>query len=199
MKRKFLFIVRVLVVLSALVAVVPSLGEASNPQAPCALICFDSQGLALVQGSSGYPQIRWIDQTNNAVVSVIGSVGADVSVNSNASATGDTGIVSITSQDSQNRVLHLDSTSDADNGQFVNIYSSDPSGFKGLVLGSSGYAELSDGPGVDVDGKLLRLRQSKTPANASAPCYQGEIAWNSTFIFVCVGSNTWKRAGLASW
>jgi len=58
---------------------------------------------------------------------------------------------------------------------------------------------LSDGVGVDVKGKLLRLRESKTPASATATGNVGEICWDASYIYVCTASNTWERAALASW
>lgn len=36
-----------------------------------------------------------------------------------------------------------------------------------------------------------------TPASSSATCSQGWMAWDSSFIYVCSATNTWKRAALA--
>ncbi len=40
---------------------------------------------------------------------------------------------------------------------------------------------------------------SLPPAHASDPCDAGTETWDSSFIYVCVAKNTWKRAALASW
>ena len=38
-----------------------------------------------------------------------------------------------------------------------------------------------------------------TPASAAATGDAGEIRWDANYIYVCVGTNTWKRAALATW
>lgn len=38
-----------------------------------------------------------------------------------------------------------------------------------------------------------------TPANASATGTTGQIAWDTNYFYVCVGTNTWKRAALSTW
>lgn len=69
----------------------------------------------------------------------------------------------------------------------------------GLTLNGVDAPEISDGFGVDVNGKILRLRTSKTPASAAATGNAGEICWDSGFLYVCVATDTWVRATLASW
>lgn len=58
---------------------------------------------------------------------------------------------------------------------------------------------LSDGIGLNIQGKLLRIGTSKTPASAGATGYAGEICWDSSYIYVCVATNSWKRAAIAAW
>ena len=43
------------------------------------------------------------------------------------------------------------------------------------------------------------IHATKTPANASAAGNAGEIAWDSSYIYVCTATNTWKRAAIATW
>jgi hypothetical protein len=38
-----------------------------------------------------------------------------------------------------------------------------------------------------------------TPASASAPGAVGTIVWDANYVYVCVGTNMWKRAALSSW
>ncbi len=40
---------------------------------------------------------------------------------------------------------------------------------------------------------------SPAPASNSARCNEGAIAFNSSFIYVCVAPDTWKRATLSTW
>lgn len=58
---------------------------------------------------------------------------------------------------------------------------------------------ISDGIGLHIGGKILRIGGSKTPATAGATGNQGEICWDSGFIYVAVNTNTWKRAAIATW
>jgi len=73
----------------------------------------------------------------------------------------------------------------------------------GLNYGNLGFATsaptISDGRGVDINGKILRLRSSKTPASAGATGNVGEICWDSNYVYVAVGANQWKRAALSTW
>jgi len=52
---------------------------------------------------------------------------------------------------------------------------------------------------VDIRGESVRIRNSGIISGSSSPGYQGEIKWDSSFIYVCVANNTWKRAALGSW
>lgn len=58
---------------------------------------------------------------------------------------------------------------------------------------------ISDGAGIDINGKILRLRTSKTPASASATGNAGEFCWDSSYFYICVASNTWRRVAHATW
>jgi hypothetical protein len=52
---------------------------------------------------------------------------------------------------------------------------------------------------LDIDGDSIRLRQSQTPASASATGSQGQIAWDANYMYVCTATDTWKRVALATW
>ncbi|WP_145754820.1 hypothetical protein [Nitrospirillum amazonense] len=45
----------------------------------------------------------------------------------------------------------------------------------------------------------IALTTSTTPPSSSAPCTTGTLAADSSYIYYCVASNTWKRAALSSW
>lgn len=38
-----------------------------------------------------------------------------------------------------------------------------------------------------------------TPSSASAAGIAGQVAWDASFIYICVATNTWKRAAIATW
>jgi len=50
-----------------------------------------------------------------------------------------------------------------------------------------------------IAGSNLRLAGSVTPASATATGTTGDIQWDANFIYVAVGTNTWKRAALTTW
>lgn len=37
------------------------------------------------------------------------------------------------------------------------------------------------------------------PASAASAGMQGEVSWDSNFIYVCIAANTWKRVAIATW
>jgi len=62
-------------------------------------------------------------------------------------------------------------------------------------------ASSTDAPtaSLDIDSDIIRLRNSKTPSSSSDTGNPGDICWDSDYIYVCVATNTWKRAALSSW
>lgn len=48
-------------------------------------------------------------------------------------------------------------------------------------------------------GNNIRITSSKTPSSASDTGSAGQICWDTNYIYVAVGSNSWKRAALSSW
>jgi len=52
---------------------------------------------------------------------------------------------------------------------------------------------------LDIASDIIRLRTAKTPATAGAAGNKGDICWDDNYIYVCVATNTWKRAAIATW
>lgn len=52
---------------------------------------------------------------------------------------------------------------------------------------------------LDVQGNTIRLRTSRTPASATAAGNIGDICWDTSYIYVCVAANTWKRTAISTW
>lgn len=48
-------------------------------------------------------------------------------------------------------------------------------------------------------GDRMRIDTSFTPASASAAGTKGDIAYDSSFIFICTATNTWRRIAHATW
>ena len=49
-----------------------------------------------------------------------------------------------------------------------------------------------------MNGRVI-LQSASAPASASDAGTSGEVRWNSSYIYVCVATNTWKRAALSTW
>jgi len=52
---------------------------------------------------------------------------------------------------------------------------------------------------LDISGDTIRLRTTKTPATATATGNVGDQCWDANYVYVCVATNTWKRAALTTW
>jgi hypothetical protein len=65
-----------------------------------------------------------------------------------------------------------------------------------LLIGTS---SDSGGALLQVNGNRVRVATAKTPASASDTGTAGEICWDSSYIYVCTATDTWKRAALSTW
>lgn len=45
----------------------------------------------------------------------------------------------------------------------------------------------------------FKIAASNPPANNASAGETGMIAWDSSYIYVCISTNTWKRAAIATW
>ena len=50
-----------------------------------------------------------------------------------------------------------------------------------------------------LDVPSFRIRDTKTPATAGAAGTKGDICWDASYIYVCVDTDEWERAAIASW
>jgi len=74
---------------------------------------------------------------------------------------------------------------------------------KRLVVGNDGKIGIGSSTTLtsplDVQDNRIRIRTAKTPTTAGDSGAQGEICWDADYIYVCVATNTWKRAAIATW
>jgi hypothetical protein len=52
---------------------------------------------------------------------------------------------------------------------------------------------------LDINGNKFRVRTAKTPSSATDTGDAGDICWDSSYIYVCVATNTWERTAIATW
>lgn len=67
-----------------------------------------------------------------------------------------------------------------------------------LVSGSTIRAQY-DGTRWTFLGPYINVPTAKTPASATAAGATGDICWDSSYVYVCVAANTWKRTALTTW
>lgn len=65
-----------------------------------------------------------------------------------------------------------------------------------LLVGTS---TNSGGALLQVNGDRIRVGTAKTPASATDTGTAGEICWDSSYVYVCTATNTWKRSALSTW
>ncbi len=53
-------------------------------------------------------------------------------------------------------------------------------------------------PNVVVTNKL-GISSTNVPTLANSTGATGQITWDSDYLYVCVATNTWKRANLVAW
>lgn len=52
---------------------------------------------------------------------------------------------------------------------------------------------------LDINSDVLRLRVPKTPSSAADTGNKGDICWDADYIYVCIDTDTWTRAAIATW
>ncbi len=64
------------------------------------------------------------------------------------------------------------------------------------VFGGGGKTQL--GGTVIIASNLINITTAKTPASSGDTGTTGNICWDTNYIYVCVSTNTWKRAALST-
>lgn len=65
--------------------------------------------------------------------------------------------------------------------------------------GKWGFGTTAPTASLDTAGNSLRVRTASTPASATAAGDAGTITWDADYLYVCVATDTWKRAALSTW
>jgi len=81
----------------------------------------------------------------------------------------------------------------SDFGQ-VRVFSSN-----GTAIATFGDGTSSSNADVSIPNGDLIVTTPKTPATAGATGTVGTIAWDTSYVYVCVATDTWKRSAIATW
>jgi hypothetical protein len=71
-----------------------------------------------------------------------------------------------------------------------------------MLLDTSGNLGIGTGSPtavLDVNADKMRLRTAKTPSSATDTGNAGDICWDSSYLYICTATNTWRRIAHASW
>jgi hypothetical protein len=75
----------------------------------------------------------------------------------------------------------------------------------GVKTDTGSASDIDDNMAINDDGKVhffddsIVVSTSKTPSSASDTGTQGEVAWDSNYIYICTATDTWKRVAIATW
>lgn len=69
----------------------------------------------------------------------------------------------------------------------------DASNYASFTVSSAGVLNLT------TSANKIALGASRTPASATDTGTAGEVCWDANYFYVCVATNTWRRAALSSW
>jgi hypothetical protein len=64
---------------------------------------------------------------------------------------------------------------------------------------ATNYAEFGTTGNLSFTGSALFLPPTKTPASSSASGTAGEFCKDTSYIYVCTATNTWKRVAISTW
>ena len=60
-------------------------------------------------------------------------------------------------------------------------------------------AKFTSAGNFSIVGNTVNIPNTRTPASAAAPGTKGDICWDTSYIYVCVATDTWKRVAIATW
>ena len=60
-------------------------------------------------------------------------------------------------------------------------------------------AKFTSAGNFSVVGNTVNIPNTRTPASAGAPGTKGDICWDTSYIYVCVATDTWKRVAISTW
>jgi hypothetical protein len=160
------------------------------------------------------------DVTGNVTGNVTGAVTGNVSGNLTGNVTGDvTGnVTGNIASSGTSSFSNIDANGGAVDGVVIGANSAAAGTFTNLTASGTSTLTTVDINAGDIDGTNIgaatpgagtfsalattsdhvRIDTPQTPASSSASGTTGEIAWDTSYIYVCVATNTWKRVALST-
>tara|TARA_R110002167_G_scaffold256235_1_gene462631 strand:+ start:397 stop:900 length:504 start_codon:yes stop_codon:yes gene_type:complete len=68
-----------------------------------------------------------------------------------------------------------------------------------FTTGSTEAVRMDSSQNVSILAGDFAISTTKTPASATASGTTGTIAWDSSYVYVCTATNTWKRTAISTW
>lgn len=180
------------------------------------LVTGGTQGSVLFVGAGGVlaqDNTRFFyDDTNNQLQLSVGAVGnTPLKITLFAAQTADA--LQVYASDGTTKLANITAagvvtgTSFVGTGAATNVFQVFSGYFMGVGSGTlyfrtGGDYQFTDSGGVDIFRIFSAggfLSKTATPASASATGVTGTMAWDTSYIYVCTATNTWKRTALTSW
>jgi len=67
-----------------------------------------------------------------------------------------------------------------------------------IQVGGTSVLKVDSAGDITTSGDLI-ISSPTVPASASATGTAGTISWDSSYIYICTATNTWKRVAIATW
>ena len=131
-------------------------------------------------------------------------INSDLTVDGNIDVTGNASIGTVSSPKTLTvggTGLRVQSTASADfysAGQDAIVGNNGTSNFKFWNNGVESI-RIDSSSNVKVLAGNLVISTTSTPASATASGTTGTIAWDSSYVYVCTATNTWKRTAISTW
>jgi hypothetical protein len=96
---------------------------------------------------------------------------------------------------SDNPIVYVTSISENELGSM----STPSSGYAVWWAGTDNFPHYTSDAGVSYDLTKAYTVNSGAPATSTSTGTTGEIRYDATYIYICTGTNTWKRTALTTW
>lgn len=146
-------------------------------------------------GGAAIPTMRFIRTTTSAVTSFVGQINwRQTQTDGSVVAVGNIVASSSNNPATLNGTLTLQAEK-----EIVLQSTSTGSWLSASGTGVTVNSDLDATAPLDVVGNRIRVQTAKTPASATDTGNEGEICWDSSYVYVCVATDTWKRTALSTW